>query len=141
MTSKSRYITASCVVVGLLLSGGALMAAVAFLGVDVKATLLNDGATVIVTGQARCTQGDTLNIATILSQTVKQGSLIGTGSSDTDVCTGQLQTWTATTTLIYPANGLWKKGPAGLTVGASSCPSGGGSCSDQQVVTTKVHIQ
>ena len=141
MTSKSRYITATCIVVGLLLSGSALMAAIDFLGADVKATLLNDGTTVIVSGQARCTQGDTLNISTILSQTVKQGSVIGTGSSSTDVCTGELQTWTATTSVIYPAIGTWKKGPAGLTVGANSCAPGGSPCSDQIVLTTKVHLQ
>lgn len=53
----------------------------------------------------------------------------------------RLQTWTATTSIVYPANGNWKKGPAGLTVGASSCDRIGSPCSDQVVVTTKVHLQ
>jgi hypothetical protein len=143
MVAKSRYLTASWVLIGVLFSGGVLVAMVDFLSADSKAIIIGDGSSVVVTGQIQCTDGDTFGVTAIVAQNVKQDSVIATGStSGTDTCTGQLQTYVVTAEIVYPANGTFKKGPASLTLQAQSCnvdPIVG--CSDPVTVQTKTHLQ
>src|SRR2546422_1373468 len=94
MVTKSRSLVRGSVLLGLVvLSGSLLLAAVDFLEPDSKAYLNGGGTGAVVTGQIRCTSVDTFSVVAILNQNVSQGSVIGTGNSDsTATCLGVLQT-------------------------------------------------
>ena len=81
MVTKSRYLTASLVLIGVLFSGGVLVAAVDFLDADSKAFIIGDGSSVVVTGRIQCTDGDTFSVTAIVAQNVRQGSVISTGTT------------------------------------------------------------
>ena len=141
IVNRLRGLTAVGLFVGLVASGGVLMATVEFLDADAKASIIGDGSSAVVTGRIQCTDGHTMNIQAIIAQNVRQDSVISTGFEDDDVCNGEVQAFVIPVEILFPADGKFKKGPASLTLQAQSCDPITFECSDPVALQTKVHMQ
>lgn len=127
--------TYACAAALIAVGTATLKANINFLDVDTKVTLVG-GTNAIVTGTIVCDSSDTVSIAADVIQE-QSGGVLSAGQVNDIVCTGFLQSFTIPTTVLVPANGELKKGPATVLVQASSTD---GTNFDSSIVTQKGHI-
>ena len=94
--------------------------------VDSKALITADGTAVNVTGFIVCSSPDTFDVTAIVLQTHAGTSTTAAGSAGPTACTGAPQPYAVVATVLIPANGQLKPGPANLLLQSSTSSGGSG---------------
>jgi hypothetical protein len=108
-------------------------AAVTTFSVNDRASVVLDGAGVVVTGFVQCDSGDTVDVSAVIFQSKGQLLAEGSGDSGDFTCTGGLQAWTV---VVQAFIGSFKNGQASSI--AEAFDSTDGTASD--TVNQTLHL-
>ena len=123
----SRVLKGLLIMAVLLVAASVANAQPTSISVDSKAQITADGTAVNVTGFIVCPSGETFDVTAIVLQNHAGTSTTAAGSSpgETD-CAGIPQGYSVLATVLLPANGQLKPGPANLLLQSSTTPGGSG---------------